>query len=58
MKNGSANFSKSEAIISELLKNVKESTGECIWIEGYHHQFSSNANFYDAPLESYKNELK
>lgn len=44
--------------ISELLKKVKESAGECIWIEGYHHQFSSNANFYDAPLESYKNELK
>jgi len=44
--------------ISHLLKNVKMETGERLWIDGYHHAFSSNLHFYEEPLNTYKEYLK
>lgn len=43
---------------SHLLKDIKPETKDRIWIDGYHHILSSNKNFYEIPLETYKKYRK
>ena len=43
---------------SQLLAEIKENVGKRIWIDGYHHQFSSNEKFYYGPLNEYKKIIK
>jgi len=43
--------------ISSLLAEVKEKSGERIWIDGCHHTRSSNDNFYYKPIEQFKKRL-
>ena len=43
---------------SHLLKEIKENTGDRLWIDGYHHTRSSNLNFYENPLNVYKEFIK
>lgn len=43
--------------ISKLLNEVKENTSDRIWIDGYHHIYSSNLNFYERPLMEYREQL-
>lgn len=42
---------------SSLLEEVKRSTKERLWIGGYHHCYSSNRNFFERPIEAYRDYL-
>jgi len=44
--------------ISGLLSEIREKTGDRIWIDGCHHTRSSNANFYYKPIEEFRQCLK
>lgn len=50
---GRENGACTRALLSEIEKEV----GDRIWLEGYHHQFSSNKKFYYDRLEDYRKVL-
>lgn len=45
------------ACISRLLEHVKANTEDRLWIDGYHHTYSSNLHFYNEPIAAYKKHL-
>jgi len=40
-----------------ILKEIKEKCNDIPWIDGYHPTYSSNENFYEIPIETYKKIL-
>ncbi len=47
-----------EYFTGNLLKSIESKTSNRKWIYGYHPTFSSIKNFYNDPLEEYKNYLR
>lgn len=43
--------------ISHLLKDIRAEYNNIPWIDGYHHQYSSNEKFYDTPLKEYQKHI-
>lgn len=46
------------ACFSKLLNDIKATSGERIWIDGYHPAYSSNERFFYSPLNVYKSALE